>query len=498
MAPSRYHAAVASVFLLGAAFSAPVSLTAQQPITLAEAVRMAQQQGLQARAARASLDATRHRDGAFDARHLPQLSLSGTLPSYNRSIIPVLQPDGSTQFRAQEQTSSSLTMTMSQQLPLTGGSLFVSSSLSRLTVSGDQEIKSWTSTPIQVGLRQDIFRPNTARWNQRQQDAETELAERLYVEALEEIAIQTTQTFFDVYTARANLVNALTNAATNDTLYTLNKGRFEVGKIGENDLLQSELALLRARAAVQSAQLGFDRAVALLRLNLNLPPGTPVEVSVTNEVPELEPDTARAVTEALGNRSSVSDAVLQDVLARRRIAEARLARGVGATVQASFGLNATAPEASLAYQNLVDARQVSLSVELPLWQWGARSQDVEAARSDQERASSLSEANLERTAHDAHFAALELSQARVNVGLAAKADTVAGKRFEVAYNRYVIGRIPVDNLYIAQSEKDQALVEFGRALQGYWLAYYRLRRATLFDFVTGQEIRAIRSLGTKD
>ena len=43
------------------------------------------------------------------------------------------------------------------------------------------------------------------------------------------------------------LANATANAAVNDTLYTLNKGRFEVGKIGENDLLQSELQLLGAR-----------------------------------------------------------------------------------------------------------------------------------------------------------------------------------------------------------------------------------------------------------
>jgi len=75
------------------------------------------------------------------------------------------------------------------------------------------------------------------------------------------------------------------------------------------------------------------------------------------------------------------------------------------------------------------------------------------------------------------------------VTLSAKADTVAGKRFEVAYNRYVIGRISIDNLYIAQNEKDQALSQFVQALRGYWQAYYRLRRVTLFDFERGEAIR---------
>ena len=319
---------------------------------------------------------------------------------------------------------------------------------------------------------------------------QSELSERLYAEAMEEIAVQTVQAFFDMYSARTNLANAETNAAVNDTLYTLNQGRFQVGKIGENDLLQSELALLRARTSVEGARLEYDRTTAALRLVLALPPGTPLEIAVTNEVAEVDADTGRAVSEALHNRSAVSDVALQDVQARRRVTEARLSQGIGATVQASFGFNATAPEGRLAYQNLLEARQFSLAVQLPLWQWGAHGEDVAAARMDQERVSDVSQATLEQTANDAHFAALELSQAWRNVGLFAKADTVAGKRYEVAYNRYVIGRIAIDNLYIAQAEKDQALVQFVQALRAYWLAYYHLRQVTLYDFRAGRPIRS--------
>ena len=307
---------VKSAALLLAIFFAPTVVAAQQAMTLQEAIAMAQQQGLLARAARASLDAARHNDASFNASLLPQLSIRGNLPRYNRSIIPVVQPDGSTQFRALSQTTTDLSLTMSQQLPFTGGSVFVSSSLERFTVTGQQDVKTWSSTPVEVGLRQDILRPNTARWNQRQQSAQRELAERLYLESMEEIAIQTTQSFYDVYSARVELANAITNAAVNDTLFTLNKGRYEVGRIGENDLLQSELALLRARAAVQSAQLQYDRAVAAFRLALNLPTGTDIQVTVTSDVPTITADTTRAVAEAVKNRSSVSEVHLEDVQAQ--------------------------------------------------------------------------------------------------------------------------------------------------------------------------------------
>jgi outer membrane protein len=462
-------------------------------LTLQAAIVLAQQNGHQARAARATHAAARYRDAAFRDRLLPQLALTGTLPSYNRSIVQVLQADTTTGsavtlFQPQAQTTTALGLQLTQQLPLTGGELFVSSSLSRLTVSGQSALQTWSSVPVTIGLRQDIFRPNIAAWNHREQNAQIEEQERQYRESLEDVALQTTALFFAAYAARKNLDNAVTNVAVNDTLYRLNTGRFQVGRIGENDLLQSQLALLRARTALDAARLDDERALAQLRLGLGLPADRPLEVAVSRDVPDVEPDTARAVAEAMRNASAVSAAALADVEARRRVTEARLADGVGATLQASYGYNQTAPTMRLAYQNLLEARQFTLSVQLPLWQFGAHGAGVKAAEADRAASADQSAATLEQLALDAKFAALQLAQARRNVALLTVADSVAAKRFEVAYNRYVIGKITIDNLYIAQGEKDAALVQIVGGLRDYWLAYYTLRRLTLFDFVTGQRI----------
>ena len=106
--------------------------SAQQPITLQQAIELALKQGYAARAALATRDAARYRDHVFYSRLLPQLSLGGTMPSYNHSIISVLQPDGTTLFKPQNQTNASLNATLSQKLPVLGGDFFVSSTLARL------------------------------------------------------------------------------------------------------------------------------------------------------------------------------------------------------------------------------------------------------------------------------------------------------------------------------------------------------------------------------
>jgi outer membrane protein TolC len=458
-------------------------------MTLREAVDLAQRQGLQARAAIASRDAARRRDRAFGARRLPQLALTSDLPAYNRAIIAVTQPDGSTLFRPQQQTNASLNLAMTQKLPFTGGDLFMSSSLARLDVSGQQELRNWSSTPFSVGIQQDILRPNAFKWDGMEQNIRADAAERQYMEAREDIAIATTNSFFDLYSARIALANAKTNVAVNDTLYTLNKGRFEVGKIGENDLLQSELALLRERNSLDEAQLTYDRALAAYRLAINVGPDTPIEITVSAQVPEFEGDTVAAVAQALKNRAQGAEQELQDVQSRRRISEARLNSGVGATLRASVGLNQTSSDVNAVYRDLLQRQTFALSLSMPIVNWGARSADIQGAIADRDRVTSLARASREQLQQDAHFSVLQLSQSRRQLVLAAKADTVASKRFEVAYNRYVIGKIGMDNLYVAQNEKNGALQSYLQSLRGYWLAYYRLRRATLYDFEKGEVIR---------
>jgi outer membrane protein TolC len=475
------------VATVAALLASSTAALAQKRVTLQEAITMAQQRSHVAAAARSTLDAVRARDRAFDAGLLPQLSLRGDLPVYSRAINSFADSVGNLHFVPYRRNDMSMTLDVAQQLPFVGGELFLSSGLNRVDISGTS--RNWSSTPILIGLRQNLFRPNVARWNAREQVIRADVAERAYLEAREDIAIATVGAFFDHYTAKLALTNALSNASINDTLFALNKGRFEVGKIGENDLLQSELAVLRSRAAVDGARLEYDRTLAALRLQLNLPVGSALEIVAPTDIPDVATDTTRAVAEALRNRAGVRDLELQDVQARRRLNEARLNTGFGATIEASMGYNQSGSGLDAVYNDLLQQQRFSLNVEVPLVQWGGRSAQIQAAVADRNRTESTARQTREQIIQDAHFSALQLPQTRRQLLISAKADTVAALRFEVAKNRYIIGRIGMDNLYQAQTEKDQVLTAYLQALRGYWLAYYRLRRTTLYDFERGTSIR---------
>ncbi len=75
------------------------------------------------------------------------------------------------------------------------------------------------------------------------------------------------------------------------------------------------------------------------------------------------------------------------------------------------------------------------------------------------------------------------------VKIAAKADTVAQKSYNITKARYMIGKISVTDLNIAQTESDNSKSSYIDALRTYWNFYYQIRKLTLFDFEHNRPIK---------
>src|SRR3546814_681304 len=71
---------------------------------------------------------------------------------------------------------------------------------------------------------------------------------------------------------------------------------------------------------------------------------------------------------------------------------------------------------------------------------------------------------------------------------ATKARDIAVKRYEITKQRYLIGKISITDLNLAQQEKDRAIETFIGAMRNYWDSYHTIRQLTLFDFQTNNKI----------
>ena len=468
----------------------PLAAHAQmRPLTLQDAIHRAQRNGpdaaiarLDHRQARASLD-------VVQTEVLPQVSLTGSAPGLERSITDIQQDDGSVRYVEQSRTFSRAELQLEQALPWTGGRLSVASGLSRVDQFGAQDFRQWQAAPVTIGLSQPLFQYNELKWDRRVEPLRYRVAERRLSADLAVVAVDVTRAFFDVYAARVNRDIADTNVAVNDTIYGLSQGRYEIGRIAENELLQSELALLNAQSERSQAAITLERARRVLRQQLGLPDTAAVPITPPTTIPDLTVDPAAAVEHAARNRADLLDLRLEAVEAREAVARAKSQSGFSATVSARFGLNQSAAALGDAYSDPLNQQRFGVSFQMPLYRWGQGQARIAAAEARRERVATAAEQERTTLEREVYIEALQVQQLRRQVQIAATADTVATRRFEVARNRYTVGTISITDLFNAQREKDRARRDYIQTLRNFWLSYYRLRRLTLYDLVDDRPLQ---------
>ncbi|MEM7368996.1 MAG: TolC family protein [Bacteroidota bacterium] len=458
---------------------------AQQTLSLEDCITLAKGESPTSKIAALDQQAVLADFQAFEASLRPQVFLNTQLPGFTRSITGILQDDGRTLFKTQNQTFSNMNMSFSQVIPLTGGRVSVFSSLSNFTFIDTTNFSTWQAAPLGIRINQPLFRLNTFKWERQEQRLRKDLAEVSYLQEQENAGIQATQLYFEALIGQVNVRRAETNLVNNDTIFELSKGRFSVGKIAENELLQSELNFMKAQAALSSAKLSLQEAKKRLLTFLDLSGTTDINLLEPGQISVVDIDPDKAVQYAMRNSSLIRRQALQRQQAERRLREAKADNRFSADITASFGLNQTGNSIKEAYNGLEDQETFTLGISVPIIQWGLGKAEVQAASYRQQSLEESIKQEQANFANDVYFQALNISQLRRQLEISARSDTVAQKRYGITKSRYLIGKVSIQDLYIAQQEKDQAQIAYFNNLSAYWLALASLRSNTLFDFEKG-------------
>lgn len=459
-------------------------------LTLEAVIQQATTESPQALAARKSIEGSRYEYASFKAGLKPRLSLVSNNSGYTRAINPITQNDGTVDFFLQQQGTINTALQLSQTLPLTGGQLFASSSLTRLYVFNDASWNSsWNASVVNIGFSQPLNQFNPLRWDNRIRPLQWKIASQAYAQEMENVAVTTSGLFFDALLASVNLENARFNEVVNDSIYFVSKGRFAVGKIAENELLQSELAFMNSRIATANAVLEYQRALQALFIQLGREESAEnVRFVPPSEAPIVTVDVDFAVEQARKNNSRFLSFDLQALQRKRDLDQAARRNGFQADLSAVYGLNQTGTGLTEAYSNPTNRQVVGVGFNVPIVNWGQQRADIKAAKARQQELEYSNSLQQERLALDVAFRVRVFNQLKDQLAVAAKSDTIAQRRYEVTKNRYLIGKVDITNLQIAQNEKDSARQGFIRTLRQCWTAWYELRQLTLYDFREGAPV----------
>ena len=423
----------------------------------------------------------------YKAGLMPMLTLDGTLPSLSRSIEKITTKEGDF-FIERNLASYDAALSLTKNIGLTGGQIFLNSDLQRIDLFSDTTRTSYLSSPFNIGIRQPLFNYNPYKWAKQIEPMRYNEAERRYIEDVEQIHISASNLFFSLLDAQIRLKIQKLNLSNNDTLFQIARGRFNIGTIAENELLQIELSLLNAQSAVESANLEVEMRTFNLKSFLRLPNNMEIQLIAPHapEAPLI--DATIAVAEARENRSDALAFERRMIVAESNVNRARTENRFNANLYAVYGLTQSTDKLSNMYKNPQDQQRLVLGIQLPILDWGLTKGKIKLAESDREMEYTAVQQDLIDFNQEIFLKVMQFNMQKNQLIIAAKSDTVAVKRYEVTKQRYLIGKIGIIDLNLAQTEKDNAQQGYVSALSSYWRSFYELRKLTLYDFVADKRI----------
>lgn len=481
---------LASLLLILASLTGlPGAVFAQTPLTLAAVIETAQRQSVAAQQATTARETAAWQWRRVRADFRPQLSLVGTLPDFSRAIAPVVQPDGTTDFRAVQLNNSTLQLAVSQNIGLTGGQLTVASGMQRFDdFQGHQ--RRYNAQPFAVGLTQPLRSYNALAWARRTEPLRYAEAERQLSLDRETIAQRVTEAYFDLLLQQQQAALAAQNETTATELLRLGREKLALGRLAEADVLLLELNQIRAQQTRQQAGLSAQTAALALQTTAGLPPNESLALALPDPAPAPPVTSEAALAEARQRRPEVLGFQRRLLEADRGVAQARFSGGLQANLTANLGYINRAETLWNSYLNPQNQQQLRLAFSLPIIDWGRQRSAVkiaEATRETTRRTVAQDEITFEQTILTL---AAQLPTFHAQVQLTARADSLAQRRYAITQEVYRVGRLSLTDLGIAQQEKDAARQAYVQALRAEWVAHYRLRALTLYDFVRGEGIQS--------
>jgi len=469
--------------LLVSLFLAPLKSQEIKRLNLDDVVTIAAEQSPYALIAKHRFRASYWQYRTFVAEYRPALTLAGNLPDYSTAYSRVWNSvTEQYEYASTNVLQTSGSLALAQNIGLTGGSI---SLISDLTYEKDfaRETEKYITAPLNIRLTQPLFRYNELRWQKKIEPLKYEEARKKYLSDVENVNIMAVQYFFNLALAQINKQIAETNMQNADTLYKIALGRYNLGTIAEDELLQMELTYLNAGTAINESEINLRDRELKLRSFLGFNQTVRLELLIPGEIPSLEVEVSEVLKLAEVNNPELIALERQLVEAQSSVAQAKAEKGLNANLTASYGLRDQDPLLPEAYNDPNQQQIVRVAFTLPILDWGQGRGRYKMAQSSEE----LTRVQVEQSRVDfEQKLLLDVQQFNLQddqVMIAAKSDTVAAKMYEVTKQRFLIGRIDVLDLNNADAKKDQNKRSYIQALNNYWTFFYNMRALTLYDFV---------------
>lgn len=347
---------------------------------------------------------------------------------------------------------------------------------------------------LTLNLNQPLFTYNRTKLQLKELELELENSQLSYAIQLLALENQVTQAFYYVYQQQQSLDIANQAFQNMQKSYEISKNKVDAGISAREEMFQAELNLATTKSDFENKQVALENAKDDFKLLIGMSLFDDVMVLPNIEVDTVKVDVAFAIDQGLGNRMELRQRKISIETSRFDLTRTKALNEFKGSLGLSVGLFGDNGNLGNVYQDPTDNEKISLSLTIPLWDWGEKKSRIKASEAIIETAN----ISLEEQQNDIILGVRKIYRNLLNlqnqIAIARQNVTNAQLTYDLNLEKYKNGDLTGMDLNIVQNQLSEKQLAYTNALISYKLELLNLKIQTLYDFEKKAPVSPVMSM----
>ena len=460
-----------------------LTANAQQILTLESALDIARSNSPDIRRSLLNLERSEQSLKAQNAALKSSFSLSLTPMSYDqRRQFDVYN----SKWFTSKSTQSFGTFTVSQPFLPTDGTISLVNRFGWQNnyvekFNGSEENRAFTNY-LSLSIAQPLFTYNRTKLQLKELELDLENAQLNYAMQKLNNEKQVTQFFYNVYLAQMSLAISQDEFINTQKSYEITQNKVTAGIAAKEELYQAELNFATSKSAVQNAQVTLDNYKDQFKQYIGMDVMDEITVMTDVAMSPVEIDVKKAIEFGLSSRMELRQREIDIESSQFALIRTKSLNEFRGDVNLSLGISGDNEKLWNVYDNPTNNPRVSVSFNLPLYDWGEKKARIKAQEAVIQTQELNQSEEKKQITLDIRRVFRSIQNLVNQIDIASQSEKNAQLTYEINLERYANGDLTSMDLNLFQNQLSQKKMSYAQALIDYKIELLNLKIQSLYDF----------------
>lgn len=350
------------------------------------------------------------------------------------------------------------------------------------------------SNDLSLNFDQPLFTYNRTKLQLKELELALENSKIGYAIQLLSLEKSVTQAFYYVYQQQQGM-DISRQAFTNmQQSYDIIKNKVDAGISAREEMFQAELNLATAKSDFENKQVELENAKDQFKILIGMNLYDDIIVLPDISADTVNVDISFAIDQGLANRMELRQRKIDIESSQFDLIQTKALNEFKGSLGLSIGLFGDNEKFGNVYSSPTDNEEVSLSLTIPLWDWGERKSRIKATEATIEAANISFEEERNNIILGIRQVYRNLINLRNQITIARQNVTNAQLTYDLNLERYRNGDLTGMDLNLFQEQLSQKQLSYTNSLISYKLELLNLKIQTLYDFEVKQQVSPVMEL----